>query len=277
MKLPDIDHEWLLLAQQGEAAALDRLLLTIHPAIFNLAMRMLYQHEDAQDATQEILLRITTHLSSFRGESRFSTWMFRIASNYLLTARSRAKEAPALSLEGLEGKLGLGLQLAERALAAGGPRQLGPDEKLAAQRLALACTQGMLMCLDREHRAAYVLDLTFGLDSATAAEVLEITPEAFRKRLSRARQRLGDFMQQQCGLVNSHANCTCEKQLTAVSEALRLGIGKPTSRQPEAELIALTGLSDTAAVFRAHPDYQVPHRVIESVRAVLKLHTGGWQ
>ncbi|HLD65842.1 MAG TPA: sigma-70 family RNA polymerase sigma factor, partial [Pseudomonas sp.] len=169
MKLPEIDLDWLRLAQQGELAALDRLLLAIQPAIYNLAMRMLGQREDAQDATQEILLRITTHLSSFRGESRFSTWMFRVASNYLLTARSRAKESPLLSLEGLEQKLGLGLQLAERALATG-LRQLGPDEKLDARRLALACTQGMLLCLDRELRVAYVLDLTFGLDSATAAQ-----------------------------------------------------------------------------------------------------------
>jgi RNA polymerase sigma factor (sigma-70 family) len=277
MKLPEIDLDWLRLAQQGELVALDRLLLAIQPAIYNLAMRMLNQREDAQDATQEILLRITTHLSSFRGESRFSTWMFRIASNYLLTARSRAKESPALSLEGLEQKLGFGLQLAERALATDNIRQLGPDEKLDAQRLALACTQGMLMCLDREHRAAYVLDLTFGLDSASAAEVLEITPEAFRKRLSRARQRLGEFMQRQCGLVNACATCKCEKQLTAVDEAQRLGLSRPTPREPKAELIALTELGDVAAVFRAHPDYQVPQRVIETVRAVLKLHTGGWQ
>jgi RNA polymerase sigma factor (sigma-70 family) len=277
MKLPEIDLDWLRLAQQGELVALDRLLLAIQPAIYNLAMRMLNQREDAQDATQEILLRITTHLSSFRGESRFSTWMFRIASNYLLTARSRAKESPALSLEGLEQKLGFGLQLAERALATDNIRQLGPDEKLDAQRLALACTQGMLMCLDREHRAAYVLDLTFGLDSASAAEALEITPEAFRKRLSRARQRLGEFMQRQCGLVNACATCKCEKQLTAVDEAQRLGLSRPTPREPKAELIALTELGDVAAVFRAHPDYQVPQRVIETVRAVLKLHTGGWQ
>lgn len=277
MKLPEIDLDWLQLAQQGELAALDRLLLAIQPAIYNLAMRMLNQREDAQDATQEILLRITTHLSSFRGDSRFSTWMFRIASNYLLSARSRAKESPALSLEGLEHKLGLGLQLAERVLTADNPRQLGPDEKLAAQRLALACTQGMLMCLDREQRAAYVLDLTFGLDSASAAEVLEITPAAFRKRLSRARQRLGEFMQHQCGLVNACASCTCEKQLVAVAEMRRLGPARPAPREPEAELFALTDLGDAAAVFRAHPDYQVPHRVIETVRAVLKLHTGGWQ
>ncbi|KFX69720.1 hypothetical protein TMS3_0109385 [Pseudomonas taeanensis MS-3] len=277
MRLPEIDHAWVQRAQQGELAALDRLLLVIQPAVYNLAMRMLNQREDAQDATQEILLRITTHLASFRGDSRFATWMFRIASNYLLTARSRAKESPALSLEGLAQKLGFGVQLAERALAEGQPRQLDPEDKLSAQRMALACTQGMLMCLDREHRAAYVLDLTFGLDSATAAEVLEISPEAYRKRLSRARQRLDEFMRRQCGLVNACANCTCDKQLLAVEQAQRLGMAKPTTRAPEAELIALTELGDAAAVFRAHPDYQVPQRVIETVRAVLKLHTGGWQ
>ncbi len=277
MRLPEIDHAWVQRAQQGELAALDRLLLVIQPTVYNLAMRMLNQREDAQDATQEILLRITTHLASFRGDSRFATWMFRIASNYLLTARSRAKESPALSLEGLEQKLGLGVQLAERALLEGQPRQFGPEDKLSAQRMALACTQGMLMCLDREHRAAYVLDLTFGLDSATAAEVLEISPEAYRKRLSRARQRLDQFMQRQCGLVNACANCTCEKQLLAVEQAQRLGLAKPATRAPEAELIALTELGDAAAVFRAHPDYQVPQRVIETVRAVLKLHAGGWQ
>ena len=277
MRLPEIDHAWVQRAQQGELAALDRLLLVIQPAVYNLAMRMLNQREDAQDATQEILLRITTHLASFRGDSRFATWMFRIASNYLLTARSRAKESPALSLEGLEQKLGLGVQLAERALAEGQARQLGPEDKLNAQRMALACTQGMLMCLDREHRAAYVLDLTFGLDSATAAEVLEISSEAYRKRLSRARRRLDEFMQHQCGLVNACANCTCDKQLLAVEQAQRLGLAKPTTRAPEAELIALTELGDAAAVFRAHPDYRVPQRVIETVRAVLKLHTGGWQ
>lgn len=232
MRLPEIDHAWVQRAQQGELAALDRLLLVIQPAVYNLAMRMLNQREDAQDATQEILLRITTHLASFRGDSRFATWMFRIASNHLLSARSRAKESPTLSLEGLEQKLGFGVQLAERAQAEGQARQLGPEDKLNAQRMALACTQGMLMCLDREHRAAYVLDLSFGLDSATAAEVLEISPEAYRKRLSRARQRLDEFMQRQCGLVNACASCTCDKQLLAVEQAQRLGFPRAARRRP---------------------------------------------
>ncbi|MGC4008132.1 MAG: sigma-70 family RNA polymerase sigma factor [Pseudomonas sp.] len=86
-------------AQRGEPAALDALLLALQGPVFNLALRMLGRREDAQDASQEILLRITTHLASFRGESQFSTWAFRIASNALLSARTKVRETPTVSLE----------------------------------------------------------------------------------------------------------------------------------------------------------------------------------
>lgn len=266
MKFPTIDPQQLQRAQQGEPAALDALLLALQPPVYNLALRMLGRREDAQDASQEILLRITTHLASFRGDSQFSTWAFRIASNVLLTARTKVRETPTVSLEGLAEKLDLGLRLAEANV-----RPLEPADKLAAERIALACTQGMLMCLEREQRLAYVLDIAFGLDSDTAAAVLEIAPAAYRKRLSRARQKLDEFMQQHCGLVNPQAACSCERQ------ALAMPPGAADSRPAQSELLALTRLADAAAVFRAHPDYQVPQRVIETVRAVLRQHTGGWQ
>lgn len=266
MKFPAIDNEHLQRAQRGEPAALDALLLALQAPVYNLALRMLGRREDAQDASQEILLRITTHLASFRGDSQFSTWAFRIASNALLTARTKVRETPSVSLEALEEKLDLGLRLAQA-----NERPLEPADKLAAERIALACTQGMLMCLEREQRLAYVLDITFGLDSETAAAVLEIEPAAYRKRLSRARQRLDEFMHQHCGLVNAQAACSCERQ------ALALPPGASDTRKAESELLALTRLADAAAVFRAHPDYQVPQRVIETVRAVLQQHTGGWQ
>ncbi|MCP1604187.1 RNA polymerase sigma factor [Pseudomonas citronellolis] len=266
MRFPQIDPQQLHQAQQGQPAALDALLLALQPAVYNLARRMLGGKEDAQDASQEILLRITTHLAGFRGEALFSTWAFRIASNYLLTARTRAREVPVVSLESLPQKLDLGLRLAEA-----NARPLEPADKLAAERIALACTQGMLMSLEREQRLAYVLDIAFGLDSETAAAVLEIAPAAYRKRLSRARQRLEAFMQDHCGLVNRQAACSCERQ------ALALPAGGEDGRRAESELLALTRLADAAAVFRAHPDYRVPQRLIETVRAVLRQHTGSWQ
>ncbi|SRR6266704_377311 len=59
-------------AQRGESVALDELIGTLQPKMYGLALRMLWHPEDAKDATQEILLRIVTHLATFRGQSSFS-------------------------------------------------------------------------------------------------------------------------------------------------------------------------------------------------------------
>ena len=86
-------------AQQGDAAALEALIVEIQGKVYGLALRMLWHPEDAKDATQEILLRVVTHLASFRGESSFSTWVYRIAANHLLTWRHSRMEAQTLSFE----------------------------------------------------------------------------------------------------------------------------------------------------------------------------------
>ncbi len=70
-------------ATAGDRKALETVLVSVQDLVFNLSLRMLGTFPDAEDATQDILLKIMTHLSSFRGESAFSTWVFRIASNYL--------------------------------------------------------------------------------------------------------------------------------------------------------------------------------------------------
>jgi DNA-directed RNA polymerase specialized sigma24 family protein len=66
----------------------------------------------------------------------------------------------------------------------------------------VGCTQAMLLCLDREHRIAYVLGDGLELNSGEAANICEISPAAFRKRLQRARERIQAFMQAHCGLLD---------------------------------------------------------------------------
>ena len=136
----------------GDERALETLLRAHQAWIFNLALRMVWRHEDAEDATQEILTKIATQLSSFRGESAPCTWMYRIAVNHLLTMRRRRSEESVQSFD----------VYAERIHAC-------PDEDLE--------------------------DASFAVD----AEILEITPQAFRKRLSRARRDLSAFMQVSAG------------------------------------------------------------------------------
>ena len=71
------DLEWLVEAAiEGDKKALEDVILKIQDKIYGLALRMLYNPSDAEDAAQEILLKIITHLSTFRGESAFTTWIY---------------------------------------------------------------------------------------------------------------------------------------------------------------------------------------------------------
>ena len=273
MKMPDVGTELLTRAREGDLAALDELLHTIQPAVFNLAVRMLGHREDARDATQDILLKVVTHLATFRGEAAFGTWVWQIARNHLLNAGTRAREVPQVSFEELGGRLDAGMSLAPPGWQ---DQPLLPEDKLDARELAIRCTQGMLMRLDRGHRIAYLLDTAFGLSSELGGEVLDITAAAYRKRVSRARQALESFAAAHCGLANAKASCRCEAQ---VSVLRRAGVNTPENHLPlggaerdEAvrALDELEAFSGFAGVFRAHPQYQAPGAIVAAIRAVLR-------
>ena len=280
MKIVDPGPDVLQAATGGDLAALDTILLAIQPGVFNLAVRMLGNREDAADATQEILLKVVTHLGSFRADAAFTTWVYQVARNHLLTAATRSKESPEVSLEGIAERLQQGLDF---AASLGDPegtaRSLTPEDKLEARQVALGCTQNMLMALDRDQRLVYVLDIVFGLPSAQAAEVLAISPQAYRQRLSRARAKLEAFAGQTCGHVNHAAACRCEQQLPAVRH-VRASAAAPSPRtiaihraeltQAEMQFAGLLRIGDAAAVFRAHPAYQAPEALRGAIRAVLR-------
>ena len=81
---PAEDLRLLESAKTGNLQALDELVRRHQPWVFNLALRMVWRRETAEDATQEILLKAVTHLGTFAGRSKFSTWLYRIAVNHLL-------------------------------------------------------------------------------------------------------------------------------------------------------------------------------------------------
>jgi RNA polymerase sigma factor (sigma-70 family) len=277
MKIPNPDAAVLEASVRGDLTAIDALLRAIEPAVYNLAVRMLGQRDDAADATQEILLKVVTHLSGFRGDAAFSTWVFQVARNHLLTASTRARESPEVSLEALAERLQAGLDFGAAQPEAG--RALTPEDKLAARQVALSCTQGMLMTLDREHRLVFVLDLLFGLSSKDGAAVAGVSAEAYRQRLSRARARLDAFAQRTCGLTNPDAACRCERQLPALRHVAKQGGAPPPSvvavhpiEHDEAAraLDGLQRMSDSIGLLRAHPNYQAPQALLGAIGAVLR-------
>lgn len=206
-------------ATAGDVAALEALIRHIQDNIYRLAMRMLSDQEAAQDATQEILIRIVTKLSTFKGESRFETWTYRIATNYLLTAKKVLSRDPGLSFSMFAEDLLNGL--ADDSAAA-------PEDHVMLNELRVRCTMAMLMCLDRTHRVAYVLGEILEFDHAGAAVILDISPANFRKRLSRARTAVQDFTSASCGLASRSAKCSCRKRLPAAIAGGRIGAAPTT-------------------------------------------------
>lgn len=227
------------LAKSGDAKALETIIRNIQDRVHHLALRMLADPTAAQDATQEILIRVVTKLSTYRSESRFETWVHRIAINYLLTARKVIANDPGLSFQMFSEDLLDGL-VDDQTQAA--------EDHVMLNELRIKCTMAMLLCLDRDHRAAYVLGEIMEFDHGEAAEVLEISPANFRKRLSRARSKIQDFTAATCGLTNRSAPCSCRRRLPAALVSGRVG---PTASPELAEAPSFADVEKIASQVEA--------------------------
>lgn len=243
------------MAKAGNRKALEFVIRAVQQDVYGVALRFLWHPQDAEDATQEILIRV--RLGGFRGDSGFRTWVYRVACNRLLTLRKQRMEHRSISFEEFGEDLARGLSKDSPS----GEHDL--DEALLLEEVKIGCTLFMLMCLDRNHRLAYILGEIVELGHREAAEVLGITPTTFRKRLSRARASITSFMTSRCGLANPANACRCRRR---ISTAIDLGRVDPAnllfaSSLDQAKafpqvLVKIRQLEETrraAALYRSHP------------------------
>src|SRR6266404_7919802 len=86
------DDELVAEAQHGNRVALEKLVLRHQAWIYNIAIRMVFHPEDAEEVTQEVLVKVITKLSTFKGASKFRTWLYRVVANHVLNMRRRSVE-----------------------------------------------------------------------------------------------------------------------------------------------------------------------------------------
>jgi RNA polymerase sigma factor (sigma-70 family) len=249
-------------ANGGDSAALEELVGRVQDRVYRLALRMVTRPVEAEDATQEILIRVMTRLSTYRGEAAFTTWVHRVAVNHLLDRKKTVVEAMELSFDAYAEDLRSGLS-----------KEVSPDAALLAEEIRLSCTQAMLTCLDRDHRIAYVLGEVFDVSSSDGAYICDTTPAAYRKRLSRARSRVRSFVGQNCGLVNPQgAPCRCERR---VETAVALGRIDParlefSDHRVTHGVMEMEKLHDAAGLMRSHPDYAVPEALADRIALLIR-------
>jgi RNA polymerase sigma factor (sigma-70 family) len=261
-------------SKAGDRSALEEVAKQLRDPIYAIALRMLWHPEDAADATQEILIRVITHLGDFRGDSRVMTWVYRIAANHLSTVRRGRLERQEYTFERF------GRELDENLADDASSRETEAERILLLEEIKIGCTHGMLLCLDRPHRLAYILGEILDLPGPETSEALDLSPAVYRKRLSRARSRIVEFMRSKCGLVNPGNPCRCRRRVAFALETGRIDprqllFAKDSARAgrfPEIaqEIRKLEEAQRAVALYRSHPEPAAPERVATIVEELIR-------
>lgn len=196
----------------GGKKALEELILRHQAWIYNIALRMVFHPQEAEDVTQEILVKVITKLDTYQGRSKFRTWLYRIVANHVINMKKgRAERMHCSSFSEY-------WRAIERTpdLELPDEKALPLDSRLLVDEVRSCCMQGMLLCLDREQRLAFILGAIFEVSDRLGAEILELSRDNFRKRLSRARAQMHRFMDGRCGLMDPANPCSCRRKSQAL-------------------------------------------------------------
>ena len=262
----DINNDDSVLIEQillGSRSALESLIGRYQGWIYNVSLKMTMDHQDAEDITQEILIKLLTKLGTYQAEKGlFRTWLYRIVGNHVLNMKTRKYEKVFFSLEECTAAID---QVPDESIE-GSPEQL-----LMIEELKIKCLTGILICLDRKHRLAFIMSDIFGVPHTEGKEVLETSAANYRKILSRARKKVNSFINQNCGLIDSANPCHCSKklkgfiragfidpsnmtfyndQVKSISEAVRMNRGA---------LEQMVTPDKARDIFQHHPYYDPPN------------------
>ena len=177
------DKNILARARRGELPAFEELVTLYEKRVFAVALRSSGSPEDAADITQETFLRAWRGIDSFRGDSGFSTWLFRIAMNLCVDHARRQNAAPLT--QPLVGEEDM-----ERPIPDPAPT---PEQRLDNSELGRELSEA-LNEVSEEHRQIVLLRDVSGLSYTEIAETLEISEGTVKSRLSRARLALRDTL-----------------------------------------------------------------------------------
>jgi RNA polymerase sigma factor (sigma-70 family) len=260
------DEDLVAQARSGDREAMEQLLLRHQPWVLNIAVRMLWRRADAEDATQEVLFKIVKALPTYRGESTFRTWLYRIAVNHILDLRRRDwKVSEPLRSFGERDQI-----LSSTAeLELPDPRTVPVPIEILVEEAKIGCTTGVLLCLDGRQRLVFILGEILGADDVAGGRIVGVTPVNFRQILSRARRDLYQYMNGSCSLVNPECTCRCARKTRGflergVLDAEKLQFSAEYRRRvrevvgARADELWRAYEAFGANVFRDHPFYESP-------------------
>lgn len=179
MTQAETDEQLVRKSQQDDERAFGELVSRYESKVYSLALKMLRNPEDAEDVLQDTFLRAYRGIKSFKGNSTFSTWIYRITANSALM-RLRKRQLPTVSIDDADERE------APINIADWAP---GPVEQMLNQETQAAMTEA-IDALPPEFRQVFVLRDIEELSNSEVAEILDLSVAAVKSRLHRARLKV---------------------------------------------------------------------------------------
>lgn len=265
------DKELIEACLNGNKQSLEKLIVSIQDLVYNLSIRFLWNPMDAEDATQEILIKIITNLSKYDGKSQFKTWSYRVATNYLLQQKKQTTfEKTLISFDSFSTEIKSTKEPVSYEL---------PDRKILEKEMKTGCTLAMLQCLTKDLRIVFILGSVLKIKSNIACEIVGISPENFRKRLQKARKLIGSFLDFNCGVYNSNNKCRCNKRINIalgngiiVKNDLKFVDTIETYNEEMEELNSMTGIYQNHGNFSSKVDFLNQLNQVISTKKIFKYN-----
>lgn len=256
-------------ASNGNKEALELVIHEVKDLVYNLSLKMLLYPEDAQDATQEILIKLITKLSTFKNESKFSTWIYRITVNTLLTIKQKKSREKTVSFEEYGELIDTGHS--NKVSHAKNEGEL----LLLEEEVKISCTHGLLMCLSAMDRMVYILTEILEFTNKEGAELLDISEISFRKKRSRAKHKIKHFLNNKCGIVNEKNPCRCKKKIDFLIDGHKISpqefrFAMHTNRSIDL-MNQIDDLDRTTALYRKVPIIPFPSELTAKIKALTNV------
>ncbi len=243
----------------------DRLYRDNQAKVYRLALALTGNAHDAEDVTQEAFFRAFRSYDTFRGQSSFFTWIYRITLN---VANDHLKYRSKLPYQMLTEDMGYPLEEVIDTNPAN-----NPETELLAHQVRIKCLHSLTECLQANERKVFCLAITLGLPHKLVAEILDCSVASVKTTLHRAKKRWFGYMENMCQFIKKDNPCNCKQYVRfALSQAVitkdaSAGSRPPINLQARKDVLNLRTLRDFYQdLYREHADESFAERIREGIK-----------
>ncbi len=204
---------------------LNEIITEYGPMVSSVCRRMISDRNLAEDASQEVWIQIVKSLDSFKGDSKLSTWIYSIASRVVIKLSKKEKVYSTRFLSNV-------FSLDKFEI----PDEVDFDKAMWIKDMCNKCLTGILHCLDNESRLIYLLRDVIHLEYNEIAVIFNKKVASIRKTISRVRDKLKNFLNNECILYNPSGNCSCRMKNHVEDIKLKDEFNKIVSLKEEVDI-----------------------------------------